>query len=281
MAENKLFDNDTIFSLKEKIENLRREDSLVFPLFTDLHTDSADSESVELLCKILGTISGEISFDMAINLGDNLAASLGRKNHITTPELEDMANSLFGKIDASADCPVVFVGGNHDGIGADFFKPDFWNKLTKNKSGNKTAVYDESGSYFYIDHDKSNTRLVFLSLPSDSDISSRHPAPTWNFGSSQLRWLRDIALDTQKYVILMVHVPLFHHYWGEPSATIKVWNGESVSDAYINALCGTIEDRSEAVDIISDFARNNPHKLIIAFSGHTHRDSNLLPFEKN
>ena len=264
---------NVVSTIKQKLNSLKKNDSLIFSIFTDLHISSSEDEAVDKLCEVLSDASKEMPFETVINLGDNFASRLGRLTHKSNDELFSIANSLFDKIEASANCPVTFVGGNHDGLGADFFTPEFWNSLTKERSGNSLATYDEVGSHFYVDYEKSNTRLVFLQIPSDSDLASEKPCPIWEFGKRQLHWLENVALSTNSYVIVIVHVPFFHHYFGNPEATIPVWDGEKVREPYINDLCGTIKDRDEVVDIIKQFSDQNPGKLVAIFSGHTHRDS--------
>lgn len=268
-----------LIAAKEKIEKLRKTDSLIFPLFADLHTVSAQHECAEKLYEVLSAAAKEIPFDMAINLGDNLEM-LGRNMHITNPELKALLTELFDRIDSCTDCPVIFVNGNHDAPGTDFFKPEFWNGITKNKYGNKDATYSDEGSYFYIDYKKADTRLVFLSLPSDSDIEADNPAPVWAFGQPQLKWLRDEALDTEGYVIIIIHVPFYYKYLGNSTYTIPVWDGEKEAESYIKDLCGVIADCDEAAAVIREFDKKNPQRLIAAFSGHTHADSVWMPFEE-
>lgn len=255
----------------EKIEALRRPDSLVLGLFTDLHTPSPEHESVAVLTEALHALTGAVRCDAVIDLGDN-PSMLGRDTHITNDDLAAYFDALLGKLHAAAGCPLLCVHGNHDAVGTDFFKPDYWNRLTKHKYGNTAAVFGEEGSYYYVDFDKADTRIVALSVPSESDIEVEFPTPVWGFGKAQLAWLEKTALATDKHVILLIHVPFYDEYRGDMEATLGVWTGERAAVSYISALCGWIDDVEEAAAIVNRFAERTG-KLVGCFSGHTHADS--------
>ena len=55
----------------ESVREIRKEDSLVFLTFSDLHTKAVESEFVQKLLLALKTADSEISPDFVINLGDN------------------------------------------------------------------------------------------------------------------------------------------------------------------------------------------------------------------
>ena len=270
---------ESVKKAKRKINDLRKEETLVFPLFSDLHTDGKGHEFANRLNFALKSITEEIECDGIINLGDNFSM-LGRRIHITNDELKKKFEELFSDIYSSTKLPVINVNGNHDAIGTDFFKSDFWNDIVKEKYGNKNAVYGDEGSYYYVDFEKSNTRFVILSLPYDSDIESQMPTPLWRFGKSQLEWLKNIALDTKNNVIILSHVPFFYKYMGDKQETMKVWDGKNEKLSYIFSLCGEIEDIDEASKIINDFANLPETKLVAVLSGHIHEDDMWLPFEQ-
>lgn len=267
----------SVAEAKEKIEHLRAEDSLVFPLFTDLHTMDADHAYMEKLIPALELITASIPYDAVINLGD-VFGMLGRMIHISNEELKARFERVFSAIYDAAKHPVIHVNGNHDAIGTDFFKADFWNGIVKGKYGNTSAVYGTEGSYYYIDYEKANTRLVILSLPHDSDLASEMPTPLWGFGAEQLKWLKESALDTDKDIIFLSHVPFYYKYVGDEETTLGVWNGKEAKKSYISALCGWIEDLNEATAMIEEF--HERARVVACLSGHTHEDSLWLPYEE-
>lgn len=263
---------------KEKIKCLKSEDSLVFPIFTDLHTEDVDHNYTKRVIKVLELISENIDYDAVIDLGDNFDM-LGRSIHITNDELKARFERVFSAVHNASKHPVINVNGNHDAIGTDFFKADFWNSIVKGKFGNTSAVYGDEGSYYYIDYEKADTRLIILSLPYDSDIESDMPTPLWGFGELQLKWFKETALNTDKNVIILSHVPFYYKYTGDEEATLGVWDGNNAKISYISSLCGWIEDLDDAVAIIDE--HNNSSKRIIAcLSGHMNTDSLWLPHEE-
>ena len=264
---------------RKKISMLRKDDSLVFPMFTDLHTVDSDHEFMDRLTFALEYISKKIPCDAVINLGD-IFEMLGRNIHITNDELKKRFERVLTAIHEASKVPVINVNGNHDGIGTDFFKQDFWNSIVKGKCGNAMAVYGDEGSYYYIDYEKSNTRLVILSVPCDSDLECDMPTPLWRFGKHQLEWLKNTALDTTKDVIILSHVPFYDKYTGDKEATLGVWDGEKERVSYISALCGGIEDVEDSVAILKEFDGQHNARLVAVLSGHTHEDDVLLPCEE-
>ena len=262
----------------EKINALRAEDSLIFPIFTDLHTTDVEHEYMDKLIPALELINDKINFDAVINLGDSFGM-LGRDTHISNKELKARFERVFSAVYDAVKHPVININGNHDAPGTDFFKPDFWNDITKGKYGNTMAVYGDEGCYYYMDYEKANTRLVVLSLPYDSDIEADIPTPLWGFGKKQLAWLKETALNTDKDVILISHVPFWYKYLGDTESKLGVWTGSEAKKSYISALCGWIEDLDEAVSIIEEYDKRPGTKLVACLSGHMHTDSFWAPYE--
>ncbi len=260
-------------SLGEKVARVRTPHSLVFPYFSDLHANAADDESVLRLSEVLEAIAESVRPDAVINLGDNLNM-LGRMYHITNEALKETLTAIFDRTARAVGCPQFLINGNHDGIGTDFFKADFWNDITKGKYDGGLANYHSEGSYYYVDFAEAHTRLVFLSLPYDSDIEAEHPTPLWGFGKAQIAWLREVALATDYDVLLFSHVPFFYEYRGDTESMLGVWNGKEALMSYISALCGWIEDLDEAVEAIKACGR-----VRVCLSGHIHTESLWAPGE--
>lgn len=279
---------ESIAAAGESVRKFRKEDSLVFLVFSDLHMKALNSDAVEKLLLALKTADEEICPDYVINLGDN-TGMLGREEHISNNDLSDLLMQLFDKMQAAVNCPLLLVHGNHDAPGTDFYKPDFWICITKGCYGHDAAVYSSNGAYCYLDVPAVKTRFVILSMPYDSDIESSIPTPCWKFGDDQLRWLANEALDTPYSVILLSHVPLFYDYHGSKKSMLDVWTGERAAKSYIKDLCGEIADREIAVFILSAFQNHEEYRndaleiylkaspltasLAACFSGHTHKDA--------
>lgn len=270
--------SESVIEAIEKINDIREEDSLVFPIFTDLHAKDIDDEYMNRLIPALKCITDRLDYDAVINLGDNFVM-LGRDTHITNEELKVRFERVFTTIYDTVKHPMININGNHDAPGTDFFKPDFWNEVTKGKYGNTMAIYGDEGCYYYIDYAEANTRLVILSLPYDSDMETDMPAPIWAFGKKQLNWLKETALNTEKDVIILSHVPFYYKYLGDTESTIVVWTGSEAKVSFISSLCGWINDLDEAVEIIDEYNKRPGRKLVACLSGHMHTDSLWAPYE--
>ena len=282
----------SLASAAKSLQMLRKEDSFVFLTFSDLHMRTVEEAGVQKLLAALEAADRWLSPDAVVNMGDN-PNMLGREIHIPNEDLASRLSQLFDSMQASVRCPMLFIHGNHDAPGTDFFDPDFWNALIKGRYGHADAVYDTKGSYCYWDVPRCSTRFVALSLPCGSDLEAEMPTPLWKFGNRQLQWLANIALDTDQKVILLVHVPLFYDYHGDRIATLGVWTGKRAAESLIKDLCGEIADRDTAMDILRAFHRHeacdreelgihlkaSPETaaLVACFSGHNHTDSFWTP----
>ena len=276
----------------KRIDAVRRKDSLVFPIFTDPHTHTLTEDGMENLFAALASLANTIKPDGVIALGDNLAM-LGRECHATNDEIAGLLRGIFDRCAAMFACPVYPVNGNHDGIGTDFFKPDFWYAVSRAYDQN-TAVREGESAYYYVDF--SGVRMVCLSLPSDSELAAEHPTPAWEYGDAQLRWLAHTALACDCPVLLVMHVPFYYEYLGDPVPMLGTWNGTHATESTIAALCGWIADRDVAKEIFAAFQNHTVYDnaavgihmapsgahacLIAALSGHMHNDSFWLPGEK-
>ena len=273
---NKELFQASLEAAKDKVAAIRKETSQVYVIYSDLHTDNVQAESAKQLLEALEAVCKGIRPDAVIDLGDNVSM-LGRNHHITNEQLEIVLIDLFDGMKRAAGVPMLHINGNHDAVGTDFFKPDLWNRVVRGKYDDGLACGPADGGYCYVDAD-GDTRLVFLSLPSDSDLTGEYPRPLWEYGEKQLAWLRDEALNTDRTVLLFCHVPLYYQYhgaFGADDTPFRVWDGEKETVTPVIQLCGWIGDLDEAVTIIRDSGR-----VAACFSGHTHADSLWEPYER-
>ena len=270
-------ENEIIFReierVKQAVEKLRKPNSLVFPMYSDLHCRGIENDKAKLFVDCLGTLCDSIKPTAVINMGDNFAI-LGREKHIKNAELIEKFNALLTAVKQRINCPLLLMNGNHDAIGTDFFKPEFWFNIVNGKYDDGLANRVEGTGYFYVDYSDVKTRLVFMSVPSDSCLDAEYPTPLWRFGEAQLKWLNEVALDTEYKVLLFSHVPFFYKYTGDMESKLAVWNGEKARLSYISALCGWIDDAEEAAQIIKSMGN-----VLACFSGHVHIDFLREPYE--
>lgn len=270
--------NENVRLACARVKALQTAESLVFPVFTDLHTDGVDHAHTKALLEALRLTADELSFDLCVNLGDNFGM-LGRNTHIRNDALQRVGEDIFAAIAETVGAPILYANGNHDAPGTDFYKPAFWNALVKGRFGNAGTGYDEIGSYCYFDHEKTKTRLIVLSCPHDSVLNDEDPAPVWALGEKQLVWLQKEALQTSYHVIILMHVPPLYRYSGDMQNRLPVWTGESEATATVANLCGWIDDRDVLATSLRAFVEKGG-RLVACLSGHTHADSLWLPFEE-
>ncbi|MBO5197872.1 MAG: metallophosphoesterase [Lachnospiraceae bacterium] len=286
-----------------KLQALAEADSLIIPIYTDLHTSSLKGESFRLLIQGLKEISAIRKPNAVISLGDNLSM-LGRTEHASNARIRELLTGIFDQTaDAVGDVPCYILHGNHDGLGTDFFDREFWYSIVGNHYDNQKARREGHSAYFYVDEQKSHSRLIFLSLPSGSDVEAELPTPLWEFGDIQLKWLAETALNPESMqeiqnIILFCHVPFTTpSESGVMTAKLGVWTGVRAAESYIKALCGWISDREEAEKILKAYAshtayheeKRNIHAdytaakapLIACISGHNHNDRVILPGQQN
>ena len=279
----------------DRIKALSAPDTLVFPIFTDPHLYTLTEPSAEALYKAMEALSSVLTADGILALGDNLGM-LGRDFHTSHEEIAALITGLFDRIAPLWPCPLYAVNGNHDGYGTDFFLPEFWYSIAGTKYDRDTACRPGHAGYYYTDFPKAETRLVFLSLPSGSDLEAEMPTPLWKYGDDQLRWLAETALDTPYRVLLIAHVPLYYMHHQNMTDTLGVWTDTRAADSLIAALCGWIEDRDTAEEIFRAFEAHEPIRipelgldipkrdytrgLVACLSGHMHFDDFWLPWEE-
>ena len=259
-------------ALKAKLDEFKEPNSLVFALFSDLHASGVETDRANKFLEALEAVCKRVNPDAVVNLGDNLAM-LGRTEHITNERLLSVFCDLFDKIKSATKKPLFILNGNHDGIGTDFFKPEFFNSAVKGKYDDGLAKYDGEGSYYYVDFAKARLRAVFLSVPCDSDKLTTNQTPVCSFGKKQLAWLRSVALNTDYEIVLFCHLPFFYEFRGDNTTTVEVWNGSTTATSFRSALCGGIDDVSEAIDIL------NQKTPVACFSGHIHASTLFAPHE--
>ena len=261
--------------LLKKIERVRTGCSLVIPYISDLHADNVGDEITMQVCQCLELIAKAVMPDAVVDLGDNLGM-LGRNYHISNENLKITLGGVLDRIKGAVKCPLFLINGNHDAVGTDFFVPEIWNEVVKDRYDDALAVYHTDGAYYYVDYEKANTRLVFLSLPCGSDFEAVNPTPLWKYGEKQLDWLRNIAFDTEYDVIIFTHVPYTYKCLRSEDEVMEVWDGSKTAISYVKDLCGRIEDIDDALAIIKAFGR-----VRMCFSGHTHRCELFMPGEDN
>ena len=167
-----------------------------------------------------------VDFDFIANLGDIVRGFL-------TEDVDDDENTrnsmkeITDRYTNGSKCPVLFCAGNHD---ANYpydseheteriSNAELFSRLIKpvyNKSARVVGVRGKL--YYYLE--TVSARIIVLDTGGYGDASS------WKIDSDQLSWLENVALNTEKPVAVLCHVPLIESLAGsspfDPSYTAAV-----------------------------------------------------------
>lgn len=261
--------------MTELVSRIISESSYVFPIVSDLHIDSLISGHFKRQLALLEGLSAERRPDALISLGD-LPAMLGRQQHASNERVIELLSCGAKMLSNAADAPLLAINGNHDGIGTDFFSTELWNEAIGTQYEGGLGHHEGKSPYFYADF--GIYRFIFLSVPHGSDLKAELPTPLWSFGAEQLSWLRGvIGSSSGRKLVIFSHVPLCSVYQGDPTLTLATWDGKRERRSTIASLCGWIDDREKAEEIINPLARSG--ELLCAISGHEHFDGIYQPGE--
>ena len=239
-------------------------DVVNFCWFSDLHyvPTSAYTQNIGRLCAAL---MDECDIPFALFTGDTVTAS-------GLPTEADM----LGHIRAAADmlAPIgpenlLWLRGNHDDVWGTYADGDatvhfvnktsdkkLWNAMHREGAKDLRRVYGDHGTYFYVDNVPQKVRFVCLNshFYEGRDIAATAGQMTTGFGSEQLAWLRDVALDAPGGygVVIALHVP----------PTAEAVNGNTY---YLGQLFDGADFRSIINATDAD--------LIAIFAGHCHADA--------
>lgn len=200
----------------------------------------------------LKNLSRMIGFDFIAHLGDIIR---GYEYDTVLSSIEDYKNAISGLVDG-AECSVFALMGNHDngcmyatetGQITDAFLPDELFSLLERPTTtlDKNVVWgSRTGLYFLRDFD--DVRVIVLNtsdLPYEEVSASDININNLKISADQVNWFTNVALDTEKAVIVLSHAPL---------------------DGSV-----TITNRSAIVDALESFVSGGG-TVIANIAGHTH-----------
>lgn len=223
-----------------------QEDKFIIGIQTDTHYYNGCSVAIGTNLKQL---TKEIAFDCIANLGDIIQ---GYNNSVIDDPVNSRASmtEIVKRYCNGAECPVLLLLGNHDSnymhaaaFGSDEFTfGELFGRIIKPSiNTNQKAIIQNGRLYYYADFPA--LRLIVVNT---NDGSTPH---NYEVSNEQVEWFTDEALNTNKPVLILSHVPLV----------------PGVSDNY---------DASYA-DIVNALVafKNNGGDVVGCFNGHTHEQS--------
>ena len=180
---------------------------------TDTH-QTADAPNI--FCTPLKNLTKYIGFDYICNLGD---ITKGYASDTKT-EMQTALTNLINRYTDGVECPFLYALGNHEddvlyaiANGNDLsdviLADEIYAKTIAKVKNTCNINQPNKGFYYYVDFDDVrvivlNTRDIAWQEISSSDIGISHHT----ISQTQISWLTQTALNTDKAVIVMSHVPL-------------------------------------------------------------------------
>ena len=240
-------------------------DDFMFAVQTDTHFSIVNGGNFGNHLKAL---SHFVPLSFYANLGDYIKGyyqgEAGKADN--TPELTMQSlKELTTRYLEDANCPVLVTFGNHDSnqlwcqhygeANQQLTQADHYREVTsKLKEHNgENMVNDGESNYYYMDVPAYNARVIMLNTTDGNYENSFDSIST--ISDKQLEWFKNTALDTDKNVIVMTHIPLCNNF---PD------NGKSTPKNAANVL--------EAVD---SFVKKGG-KFVAYMYGHTHAQSDKI-----
>lgn len=230
----------------DKVQNIQTAQLSNFTLAiqTDTHYKINGSEADKLAGNTLNALSHYVGFDFIANLGDVISGYTADTN----TDMREAMTQIINRYVKGISCPFMVAMGNHDtnAMWAEandvdpFSHAEVWGREFKPAfNTNPKAVTQTGIMYYYTDFN--DVRVIVLNTQDGINGG-------FGIGSTQLAWFTNIALNTDKWVLVMSHVPLV--------------NGWSVNSNYVSSY-------ADIVSALQAFKANNG-KVIGCFSGHTH-----------
>jgi predicted MPP superfamily phosphohydrolase len=243
----------------------------------------------------IAALTRMVPINAVIAGGDNINGYFGRKQKFT--ETNQATNALYGRV--SHDTDVFFMLGNHDtGNGQNGNnKPE--NTISEDELKSfylsKENVFGETrnnGSlYGFKDYEEQKIRVVWLNsfdLPWTLNTDGTYKydfLTTSGYQGAQLEWLAKSALKLKSnewHVIIFTHCPLpntFEVAAGQsPLTQINSDILISIINAFQKGTSLTVSESSRElpVSFSADFSSQGSGVVVGLFSGHIHRDGQMV-----
>ena len=200
---------------------------------TDTHSFDRNDTSYGNNAKAVAVFTNS---DVLINLGDMIRGYKYPEDN--TENLRGCMDDLVRRYTENCPCPVLMAIGNHDhngmwcklnGVDDLITKKEHFDRVQKPlHAHNGAAMVTDGGNvggdslYSYVDLEKHNVRVIMVDSTDDGENFNG-----FKVSERQLWWLENVALKTEKQVIVMTHTPFFVEF---PNAGNRVTNGDRVME---------------------------------------------------
>ena len=189
---------------------------------------------------------------------------------------------------------LLTVKGNHDGAwgsaqsGVYYLKnigtKKIFNEIFRRQAMDRQRVFGADGTYFYVDSPQ-RVRFIMLNSNTDGDGSTDaggnavyNSQKTSVYGTEQLNWLSEVALDMPKgwIAVVMAHQPFSSSEDGALVAGIlSAYNARKSYSGTVNITAnywGSTGGKYNTSTAAADF-KNAEGKVAAFFHGHIHKDT--------
>lgn len=208
---------EAVVSMVKARQNVGGKDTVNFAWFSDLHYDGATTDYIGNVGNLCAYIMNACDIPLALMNGDTLTAG------VKTTDTE-VINALNGAMELYAPIGtdrLMLVRGNHDDVygengGAYYVNKvnpsKIWNSLHRPQAKDFRRVFGGDGTYFYLDNTPQKVRFICLNsqfYEGKAITNGTTNAMTTQFGTTQLEWLENIALNVEDKwgVVISFHTP--------------------------------------------------------------------------
>jgi len=264
---------EKVIDAVKDIQNNNKLHTIEFIMFSDTHRENInDHPEFYRMMQAINYLTHKLDIKFVVNLGDNYNgypvenADYGKGHEGVFEELVKVLSKL--------NSPFININGNHDSV-PHIYKRNWITNLSN-------AVFDNVGSWFYLDDDFHNIRFIVLDCQDwDGD------ALNWTTVSStkgyadrsyeQLSWLAHTALKTKKKIVFLQHQSMeetgyYLVHPTKPTSDGRYYFTTNIIDAFEQGTNGSISyDSNRNIDF--DFSSQGQGTVLCNFSGHTHGDA--------
>ena len=206
---------------QQKLSSIHISDkgSFAFALQTDTHYTITSAYQNPMNC--VKALTHFMPLDFVANTGDLIKGYQAVEENTPENSIASM-KELVRRYTEDANSPVLLTFGNHDsnqiwckqnGQPSDQLnQQDFYDLVVKKlqEHNGDNMVTDGESAYYYMDFPRDEIRVIMLNT-SDGDYIHSFGALA-KIGDTQAAWFRDVALDTDYSVLVMMHVPLLTEF---------------------------------------------------------------------
>ena len=244
-----------------------------FIVFTDCHTNTTSAHpELDRMLQAINYLTRNLDIKFVANLGDTV-------NNPGTSGSMDVYPYIINYLKGTK-APYINLMGNHDWVGS-VYKRNYATNI-------ENASFDKVGSWFYVDDNNNDIRYICLDCQDrGNDANAWTTVTTTSSGVTdrswqQLDWLANVALKTQKRVVILEHQSLGSSQSDVVASTTNTANyflAKDLLSAFENGVSGTLNyttyypaETTAHSTISYDFTEQGAGRLLCCLEGHTHGD---------